>query len=147
MCNKVRSDRSLQLMYTLIQFENLAIQKLFPLILTNQNVIVKLQNAVVGGLNNVSLRSIVVGETIIFYYEYDMLKKNVYSIHTDTSLSKLLKSTSILYTPLRTPRYTMKWLDTLVIVCLCLLIPKSELQTRMKWFRLVARRKSCLLLS
>jgi hypothetical protein len=63
--NKARSNQSLELVQTLVQLKQYAIENNYPLVLRNENVIRQLQDAIVGGLSNVWHRSNVEGETCI----------------------------------------------------------------------------------
>jgi hypothetical protein len=52
-CNVERSNRSLELMQSLIQRKQYAVDNFFPLVLTNIHVVEQMQEAIVGGLSNV----------------------------------------------------------------------------------------------
>jgi hypothetical protein len=73
-CNIERSNRSLELMQTIIQRKQYAVNNFFPLVLTNIHV-EQMQEAIVGGLSNVWYRSNIAGETYISYLTYDYINK------------------------------------------------------------------------
>jgi hypothetical protein len=79
-CNKARSNQSLELVQTLVQLKQYAIDSNYPLVLTNESVIRQLQDAILGGLSNVWDLSNVAEETHINYLRYDKGKRKVYSI-------------------------------------------------------------------
>jgi hypothetical protein len=81
-CNVERSNQSLELIQTIIQRRQYAVDNFFPLVLTNTHVVEQMQNAIVRGLSNVWHRSNIAGETPISYLTYDYINKKVYS--TDT---------------------------------------------------------------
>jgi hypothetical protein len=81
-CSIERSNRSLELMQTIIQRKQYAVDNYFPLELTNIHVVEQMQNAIVGGLSNVWHRSNIAGETPISYLTCDYINKKVCSTNT-----------------------------------------------------------------
>jgi hypothetical protein len=88
-CNVERSNRSLELMQTIIQRKQYAVNNFFPLVLTNIHVVEQMQNAIVGGLSNVWHRSNIAGETFISYLTYDYINKKVYSTDTKNKVTHI----------------------------------------------------------
>jgi hypothetical protein len=58
-------------------------------VLTNENVIRQLQEAIVGGLSNVWHGSNIAGETYINYLTYDKEKRKVYSRDTENVVTHI----------------------------------------------------------
>jgi hypothetical protein len=76
-CNAERLNRSLELMQTIMQCKQYAVDNYFPLILTNMHVVEQMQNAIVSGLSNVWYRSNIAGETYFSYLTYEYINKKV----------------------------------------------------------------------
>jgi hypothetical protein len=69
-------------MQTIIQRKQYAVDNYFPLALTNIYVVEQMQEAIVGGLNNVLHRSNIAGEIFINYLTYEFIHKKIYSTNT-----------------------------------------------------------------
>jgi hypothetical protein len=72
-----------------MQLKQFAIDSNYPLVLTNESVIRKLQDVIVGELSNVWHRSNVAEETHINYLRYDKGKRKVYSIDTENVVAHI----------------------------------------------------------
>jgi hypothetical protein len=66
-----RSNRSLELIQTIIQRKQYPVDNYFHLVLTNIHVVEQMEEAIVGGLSNVWYRSNIANERYISYLTYD----------------------------------------------------------------------------
>jgi hypothetical protein len=89
-CIVERSNRSLELMQTIIQRKQYALDNHFPLVLTNIHVVEQIQNTIIGGLRNVWHRSNIARETPISYLTYDYINQKVYSTDTKNLITHIL---------------------------------------------------------
>jgi hypothetical protein len=88
-CNIERSNRSLELVHTIIQCKQYTVDNHFPLVLSNIHVVEQIEEAIVGDLSNVWHRSNTAGETHISYLTYYYINKKVYSTNTENIVTHI----------------------------------------------------------